>query len=81
MSSETASIRAEAARRNETSADIAAALGIQRNVARNRLAGRTRWTLPEVIALADHWNMTVDEVLGRTGVLPDADPIVKRVSA
>lgn len=69
-------VRACAGLAGESQADIARVLGITRPAVTARLSGRTRWTVAEVEALADHYGVEVAAFfdLSRLGLLVDVTP-------
>lgn len=48
-----------------TQLELAALLGISRPAVSDRMRGRSRWSLAEVVALADRLGVSVDYLVGR----------------
>lgn len=69
-------VRACAGLRGDSQEDIARVLGITRPAVTARLSGRTRWTVAEVEALANHYGVEVSAFfdLSRLGLLVDVTP-------
>jgi DNA-binding XRE family transcriptional regulator len=54
-----ANLRAEMARHGVTEQDLAALLEVHRATIRNKLAGRSEWSVNEADTIAQHFNMTI----------------------
>lgn len=54
------SIRAEMARSGMNTSDLADFLGVSYGAANNRLIGTTKFAADEIIALADHFDVSID---------------------
>ena len=60
-----ANVRAEAARRGMTQADVARAMGLSRMAVSDRYRGRTPWTLDELEAVSSRLRCPVSALLAR----------------
>jgi DNA-binding XRE family transcriptional regulator len=63
----------------ETTADLAATLGVSEKTVKRRLAGSQDWTADEVVGLAQHFRVPVALLFAGpdalfAGVLPEAGP-------
>lgn len=59
----TDSVRALAAVRGDTNADLAVALGLSESSAAGKRTGRINWTLSDVEALASHFGVKAEQLL------------------
>jgi hypothetical protein len=60
----TGSVRALAAWRKESQADLGALLGLSPVTVAHRLNGRLAWSLKDVRTLVAHYGITVDQLMG-----------------
>ena len=72
----TSTIRAEAARRRLTAADLAAVAGIGRGAMSARLNGRTRWNYAELKAVAERLDLDVAALLADVDTEVDTEVAV-----
>jgi transcriptional regulator with XRE-family HTH domain len=63
-----ATVRAEAARRNITQAQIGERLGFSQTFVSRRLLGRVEFSISELEALADMFDMPLSELVSAEGV-------------
>lgn len=55
-------MRAHMVARGLTQYDLAELLGVSRSAVSDRLSGRTRWSLDDVVTLADAWDIPVQDL-------------------
>jgi hypothetical protein len=58
----TDSVRALAAWKRETSADVAAVLGLSKSSANGKMIGRVTWTLRDMERLCEHYGVTFEQL-------------------